>query len=330
MKKNLISILCGIVILIIGVSLFLTTYLQGATGYHSNFVHIGLDPYHDHDFGIYMDDDFDDTETVVEDETIESSFTIGTGSTTELDLTDMDSFHELVLNAECADVKISVAENGPGKIAIEKLVDFSYSVDDGTLYINAYRTDDLVDSVNGQKIEITLPKNTKLDYLYAYLNLGSFSCKNVTATSADITTDLGEITLKDMRGDTFDVSSHCGEVDIEDIHCDSLNATTDLGNLEADGWIRDANLTVSMGNCELEGDIGNFTINNDMGNTEVKLTGNPSDYYIDISNDMGKIQVDSFVTNDDSYQYGNEDARYFGTVYSSMGNVEIEFDYEPG
>lgn len=337
MKKNLISILCGVIILVIGICLFLTTYLQGATGFHSDFVNIGFDEYHN--FGVFHVDNHhgrtDSTlnelssEVVVEEAPwgteIASSSTSG-APTTEWNLADMDSFNEISLNVNCADVKISTAANGSGKIIMKKLSDVSCYVADRTLYVEAHDTNSWGDSINGRKVEITLPASIQLDDLSAYLGMGDFSCSGLKMSTADISTDLGEVTLKNMKADTLNVTSHCGKIDLEDIQCSNLTAGADLGDLDVKGTIGEATLTISMGNCEFEGTIGDFTINNDMGNIEMEITGDSSDYYIDVTNDMGEIQVHNQKTNGSSCQYGDPDAPHHGTVYSSMGNVEIEFD----
>lgn len=330
MKKSLISILCGIIILVIGIGLFLTTYLQGATGFHSDFFNIGFDGY-DHFGLLYTDRNHKTSTSAVEadiaQEYVSSSTSSKNGApTTEWNLADMDDFSDISLNVDCADVKITTTSNSSGKVTFKKLSEASCFVSYGTLYIDAYSTNTWEESVNGQKIEIVLPKDTKLNNLYADLNIGDFSCSGMEIFNADISTDLGEITLKNMQADVLNVTSHCGEIDLEDIKCSDLTGGADLGDLEIKGSIGTATLTISMGNCEFEGSIGDFTINNDMGNIEMEITKAPSNYYIDITNSMGEIQIDNQKTNNNSYQYGNTDAPYLGFIYSSMGNVEIEFD----
>ena len=51
MKKSLISIVCGLIVFVIGAGLFATTYLEGATGFHSKYINIGFDE--DGDFGAF-------------------------------------------------------------------------------------------------------------------------------------------------------------------------------------------------------------------------------------------------------------------------------------
>ncbi len=340
MKKSLISILCGVVILVIGIALFLTTYLQGATGYHSDYFNIGLDE-HDH-FGAFYTTDHgtyttsaearpsQDEQPPYDHEEIHTEIAVSDSAapTTEWDLADMDSFDNLSLNIDRADVKILTTASGAGKVTFKRLPNVSCYVSSDTLCVETYDTPEWNNSSNNPKVEITLPSDLFLENLSAYLAMGSFSCGGLEMYDADISTDFGTITLKNIKASVMNVTSHCGEIDLEKLECEDLTAFADLGNLEVDGTFGSAYLSVSMGNCEFEGSVGDFTVSNDMGNIEMEITGDSSDHYIDITNDMGEIQVDGKMIRGNSYQCGDSDAPYYGTVQSSMGNVEIEFHHD--
>lgn len=328
MKKSLISIVCGLIVFVIGAGLFASTYLEGATGFHSKYVNIGFDE--NGDFGAFtvgepLIEDYATTIYEVAEEygdnIASSMWTNGTESAMNINL----PFDDIFLDISCADVTICAAkdESQFGSVHWEKIDGLEWSVDGDTLFLTV--TDDHT-STGGKKLTVMLPQGTAINSISGSIGLGCADIRGVNIQDIDLSLDLGSITLKNIQqADSIWLYSALGNIELDEVNCSTLTATADLGNIDVDGRVGNGNFTLSMGNLDFEGTIGSFWVANEMGNVEMELTGPQEQHDLDISCDMGNIQVMGQKTTG-SLVTTSPDALYTGTVQCSAGKIEIQFD----
>lgn len=328
MKKSLISIVCGLIVFVIGAGLFASTYLEGATGFHSKYVNIGFDE--NGDFGAFtvgepLIEDYATTIYEVSEEygdNIASSMTInGSEYAMNINL----PFDDIYLDISCADVTICAAkdESQFGSVHWEKIDGLEWRVDGDTLFLTV--TDDHT-STGGKKLTVMLPHGTAINSISGSVALGGADIRGINVQDIDLSLDLGSITLKDIpQADVIWLYSALGNIELDDVICSTLTATADLGNIDVEGRVEAGSFTLAMGNLDFEGSIGSFDVENEMGNVEMELAGPQQQYYLDIQNDMGSIQIMGQKTTG-SLVSGSSDAPYTGTVRCSAGKVEIQFN----
>jgi hypothetical protein len=292
----------GAVLLIIGGGIFMTTYLRGATGYHSKWITIGISE---------SDSPLSDLHQ----------------TTTNYSFSDEEiaGLQAVYILSDCAEITVSTG-SGNGQVQFSGLEDADYYFENGELHINASGNW----TTTSGRIDLLLPEEVSLSQIIVETDVGSIHCSRLSGLGfGRFTTQVGDIELRELDAEQLELTDDCGDIDLETVECGSLTADNNLGDIDLDGDFGSLTLTLAMGDCEVDGRTGSFTIQNDMGNVEMELTDAADDYDLDITNDCGSIRVTDQVmdqkTSGGSLQCGSSKAPYTGTVTCGMGSVEIQF-----
>ena len=77
-----------------------------------------------------------------------------------------------------------------------------------------------------------------------------------------------------------------------------------------------------VGEIEFEGNLfGNSDISSKLGAVKIELSGDKKDYYIDVDNELGSVEID----NEENNSFGDTSAKNHINIDSELGSVEVDF-----
>ncbi len=142
-------------------------------------------------------------------------------------------------------------------------------------------------------------------------NMGDVTCDSLSADDASITLDMGSLDLETCTAGVLSIENGMGDVDIRYLE------NTEQGTV-----------TMDMGSfCAEECVLTALTVTNGMGDIDMGLTGTIDDYALDLSTDLGDVDVEGYD------QDGNLGSRFVSTnkdanalsAHSDSGSVSIHF-----
>lgn len=180
-----------------------------------------------------------------------------------------------------------------------------WSVQDGTLYINADMDGIVSMDYEGGTINITVPQDSWRSMIRVETDLGNICLEGVNAGEVELDTDLGDITVSNGNFNSLDCDSDMGNVDVTSVTADALTCYCDCGNVTV------ADFTANETDLE-----------SNLGNVEAIATGERSDYSMELQVDLGEIKVNGQKV---SNPYVTNGARYVLKAEADMGNVTVDF-----
>ena len=166
---------------------------------------------------------------------------------------------------------------------------------------------------NGQDVTtvftIVLPKNAA--DVYASLDLGVMTAKNLQADTLDLTLDMGSVQVKDSKAK-------------------QANFTVDLGAMEVkDVTAAVCELKVNLGNIDFRGDVTeSLSANCELGAIQIQMP-KPSSYECSTDVNLGSIIVDGNTMGAlSSSTFGDSDADdpLEMDLSCDLGSIEVKFD----
>ena len=244
-----------------------------------------------------------------------------------------------IVEGDSYKVKYKLYENVEPTIGVENdTLKISVKDDRGTV-LNILTTDD-----NSPKIEITVPKGTKLfdvsintdagdlnidGFTIATLNIesdaGDFNLKNLTSTSIKIKADAGDLDLADTTTERFEIESNAGDINVTGLTADTVKMDFDAGDIKVlDSEIKNYKAELSAGDMDLKNIKGdNFEIDADYGDVEVEIIGEEADYNIDIDVSAGDAEINNKDVKNSYSASANTDKSL--KINTDAGDVEVSF-----
>jgi DUF4097 and DUF4098 domain-containing protein YvlB len=178
--------------------------------------------------------------------------------------------------------------------ANEKLIP-EFQVENGTLILTQNSPHTTV-SFGTQKcsVTITVPYSTALD-------------------SADISTDVGDITLKELELTSLSLTADVGDIDLAFCQFGDVTLTADVGDIDLD------NSTFTS--LSATADVGDVSV--DLGEVSTDAASNLGNYAMQLSTDIGKVEVNNTDCRRNYVQTGNAD--YQMTIEVSTGNIKVNY-----
>ena len=223
------------------------------------------------------------------------------------------------LFAELPKPEISVAN---GKLTIKNSVNLDRSIN-----LFGFNNMPFLGNVDTH-IYVYYPAGTQFGAVTVSNSLGQVKLKDMKITGAlDVDAAMGEIVIENSSAGTTKINAEMGAVTCKGFTSGAFDADLAMGELLVkDSTLVGVTAKNSMGAVELSGDIsGNINIDCSMGSIELRTSRPRTDFILDLSADMGGIEVDGNTVRN-SYRDDNGAASTI-TADCSMGGIEIHFNY---
>ena len=144
------------------------------------------------------------------------------------------------------------------------------------------------------EIILTVPENFSADRVSINVSAGRCRVEDLRAETMELRVDAGELLAESVNATNFTASVAAGVCSIYNLTATDVRLSVDLGELKING-VSAAYLStnVSAGSAIVSGKItqrGDFGC--DLGKLSVELYGRASNYNIDLSVDLGSIDID--------------------------------------
>jgi DUF4097 and DUF4098 domain-containing protein YvlB len=169
--------------------------------------------------------------------------------------------------------------------ANEKLIP-EFQVENGTLCLSQNFAHTVSFGSKKCSVTITVPYSTALDSADISTDVGDITLKELELTSLSLTADVGDIDIASCRLGSVTLTADVGDINLEDSTFDSLSATADVGEVSVD-----AASDLSDYAIELSTDIGEVEVNGQDYRRSYKQTGS-GDHSMTIEVSTGDIEVD--------------------------------------
>ena len=235
-------------------------------------------------------------------------------SPTNKDLENID--YNITSEIVSIDIEVAVAD-----------IEIILNADSSRVEARNYRKDILkISESNG-----TLILKDARDYNYYYDDLSSTTVKVYIVGNSfnivDIDLDVGNITISGMTAGEADIDADVGDIKVSGSTFTDLNCSSATGNVT----ITDTTTTV----LELDADVGDIVfrgdvtreagISSDVGNVTLDLASAESNYYFELSVDVGDVSINGSHTSGlgRHITHGQPNAPVKIEVESSLGDVDI-------
>lgn len=184
--------------------------------------------------------------------------------------------------------------------------------DDGTLKIKRTSSRRFGISIfgndNSGRIEITIPKEVKLDNIELRSNVGEIELEKINSKNMYIKTNVGSASAYEVNSDSMEIITNVGEVDFENSMTKKLYAKTNIGKINFEG--------------EINGDID---IKTDIGEAKLELRGNIDDYNINGKSGVGSIKINRKSLSSFKNSRDNTKKRPFNIdLNSGVGDIKLD------
>ncbi|MBR0397101.1 MAG: DUF4097 family beta strand repeat protein [Eubacterium sp.] len=160
---------------------------------------------------------------------------------------------------------------------------------------------------NGAKLDVTLPSGTKLEKFASRIDVCDMEIAQLAAAEAVISGNTGDIDITDAAFGSTEITLNTGDLNVNDSALGSGTITLDTGDIDVKRSAF-ADLRVSAG----------------MGDVEVELADERSRYAIDLSTDLGEVEI---FGNDEGRSYSQQSSESGGpslTVTNHVGDIEVK------
>lgn len=131
--------------------------------------------------------------------------------------------------------------------------------------------------------------------------------EKMTLSSLKVEQDVGEFSMKDVNAEDCDIENNVGNIVIKNGNIGKAVLSTDTGNIE-------------IKNCEFTSLEGKSNV----GNVEVSTGQSVVDYKIDMSTDVGNVEVNGKRYKGGYHQNGSDKNHI--DLQSDVGDVELEYE----
>lgn len=311
-KKKKICLLVGVLLVIAGLGLFGFTMVQGATGFHSKFISIGLDDdgelglmnIHDEmQYSVSPVTDALPSETVPVESSEASVSGAGNTENSAVVIPDNGDIRELNIAVEYAEVKVKpgtafgVTTRG---ITADQI---TVTNESGVVTVSGgqeewmYRDD--------YEVIITVPSGTKLETVQGTMKVGDVEIERLNAALIDLNVDTGKVSIEETTADYVVVNCTTGEADF----------SGSFGTVEAE---------VTTGQIDFEGIAGMLSLKGTTGEIDAELRS--SDYWVEAECGNGSIEINDKKYFDGYASFGDQSAANKANISLTTGEISVDFD----
>ncbi len=305
-KKKKICLLVGVLMVIIGLGLFGFTAAQGATGFRSKHVTIGLDD--DGELGLVIHEAEDYASSRQQEV---SSSTEQPGGSPEVSangggdtkvILDNSEICELHLAVEYAKVKVqpgnsfSVTTRGirPDQITVTN--------DGGVVSVSGGQEDWL--KYDDNEVLITVPSGVRLDVIAGKISVGEVEIDRLDVADIELGVETGSVSIEETTADYLSVSCTVGEVDL----------FGSFGSVEAE---------VVTGQIDFEGIASSLKLTGITGEIDAELRS--ADYWGEVRCENGVIEINDREYFDGYASWGSQPSANTADISLTTGDVSVEF-----
>lgn len=189
-------------------------------------------------------------------------------------------------------------------------------LDGKTLHIRFCKSGESFNLTNAEKkLDVKLPKNTKLEKLSYDGSSAEATFEEITAADFSIDTSSGDITLSGCSANTFDIDSSSGDIILSQTgETEKLSADSSSGSLTVDAE-KIGELKADTSSGEMKFNIASadkVTTDSSSGDVELRLGAMPAETDMDASS--GDITL-----------YLPKDASFTADIDTSSGDFDSEF-----
>ncbi|MCD7826072.1 MAG: DUF4097 domain-containing protein [Clostridiaceae bacterium] len=220
-----------------------------------------------------------------------------------------ESFKKLSITCDNADVSLVQGDDYTVSYSCQQNSTPEIYVENDTLYINQTGGEHFYFSffqINSaqNKITITIPKNTQLTSLSADCDINDLHIEKQLISQMDIYCSTGDIMIADTSCSNAAITSDVGDCIINNSIFETLAMTLDTGDTEIDQCI-----------------FKSFTVTADTGDVEISSQADLGAYNLDLSADIGDIEINDTECGTHFIQTGTNDRSIH--VTTDTGDIEI-------
>lgn len=184
-------------------------------------------------------------------------------------------------------------------------------------------------SVSEKNGVLTIVDETKYsDDYYKDATLKLYIPKNITFKVADIKTGAGKLSANTFSADDFKLKAGAGQVEFD--HLEILTDTSIQGGAGAisinDGVLNNLGLDLGAGKLDLTAQLlGESDLSFGVGKYDLTLIGDKDDYTLDVTNGVGKINIDG-VSASASASINSGNGENIVKIKGGIGETNIRFE----
>jgi hypothetical protein len=164
-------------------------------------------------------------------------------------------------------------------------------------------------TVNHCKMTLTVPSDRVLNSIDVFSDVGDISIRDLTASTASVSSNVGDITLTGCDFSQIDVMADVGDVELGNCSFDSGSADSDVGDILLTGC--------AFRQMELTGDVGDIDVRSDTDLSGAKLS---------LETDMGDVSVNGTSHSKEfKQQYKDSDSDCSLTAETNMGDITVVY-----
>ncbi|MBR5800294.1 MAG: DUF4097 family beta strand repeat protein [Lachnospiraceae bacterium] len=218
---------------------------------------------------------------------------------------------ELDLGVGSLTVEEKAEDDGSLDLAFEGLGKCKYFVEEGTLYVEAFKGLN-VSNQTGIVTEVTIkvPKDFNLNEVDAKVGAGIMNLDDLQVAEMEAEVAAGELVVKRVAAGEIAVDIGAGKATVKD------------------AVVKDLDVNVSMGECVFEGKVeGDLEAECAMGNIELVIDGKEDAYNYDVNCSAGNVTIGDYnYTALGASKEIDNGAEKNMQVKCSMGQIMIEFE----
>lgn len=266
-----------------------------------------------------------------------------------LEKTKLDSFENISLDVDYADVKIIPSDDNSCYLEYVLEGEYNtplYKISNNTLtvsnrgerfnfinfgFFNNFWSDGDF-TVPDYYVKLYLPKDFPIKDLSLYSDTGNITLENVTAASADLSLNYGNLELESSTLNTLLVSMDTGEFKTKNSTAGDVTINVNYGELELQNF-SGKNVEMNLDTSQVYLDaakLENLDYQNDYGELTLLLPDDISTYRFDVATEYGHIRLPQevpvgFYSEDDTEQYKTEGkGNKKINVRTDTGDITIE------
>ena len=218
----------------------------------------------------------------------------------------------IALNSEVMDVKIRTGEKLEVAYGGNANLKPEVSLDGGTLTItqrgkvkNSFNLFNI--GKNTAKLEVTIPSDAKITKFTSQIDICDMEIAGFSAEDAEIHGNVGDIDVNGAAFGSSVITLNTGDLDVE---------KTALGS---------GTISVNTGDIDVkQSAFGNLNVTGDVGDIDVELTEDRQAYAIDLSTDIGDVEVFGDDEGKSFSQQGSGSSSPSLTVKNHIGDIKVK------
>ncbi|SCZ76498.1 DUF4097 family beta strand repeat-containing protein [Pseudobutyrivibrio xylanivorans] len=148
-------------------------------------------------------------------------------------------------------------------------------------------------NLDGYKLDIVVPNNTKLDSLKIDIAAGDIDIKDIQADDFDIDANAGDIDINDITAEKIDIDANAGDIDVKNVTAEKIGIDANAGDLNLmDSTAKSAEVSANAGDIDITGTYDQIECACDFGDVDIDAPSTERKN-IDVDCAFGSVNVNS-------------------------------------